>query len=238
MKFPIVLSFLLASTTAFVVQDRSTSKAEACLQLSYLDELESSTSKRVSSLPTVSFLGEDAETTGLAASLGLDDTVIRNEYGRWLARYDKCFELSRYPQFKKNFLIQFQSDLKYGKFYTLNEFGDCTEGISKPVHISLSLGITANFCNLFTHTEEFVQLFNLPQQEVESAQANEEEMVEIIDDVDLGQFTTQPRPAAILAAEACSRALRSQFSAIVNNLGANSFHILADLICRNSAGKK
>ena len=72
--------------------------------------------------------GEDAETSALAASLGIDDIIIRQEYGKWLARYDKTADVTRYPQFKKNFLIQFQNDLKYGKFYTLNEFGDCSEG--------------------------------------------------------------------------------------------------------------
>jgi hypothetical protein len=127
MKFSIFFSAFLGSTTGFMIHTGHPSSTVSCLGLSYLDELESS--QVALSRPSVCFPGEDAETTTLAASLGLDDTVIRNEYGRWLARYDKSFDLTRYPQFKKNFLIQFQNDLKHGKFYTLNEFGDCTEGM-------------------------------------------------------------------------------------------------------------
>lgn len=58
----------------------------------------------------------------------VDELMVRSEYEKWLAKYDKEADESRYPQFRKNFMEQFQSDLKDGKFYSLNEFGDCTEG--------------------------------------------------------------------------------------------------------------
>lgn len=73
--------------------------------------------------------GDDKETVALASSLGIDETIVRQEYEKWLDRYDKVADETRYPQFKKNFLIQFKNDLASGEFYTLNEFGDCKEGM-------------------------------------------------------------------------------------------------------------
>ena len=70
---------------------------------------------------------DDEETSSLAASLGVEEIMIRQEYEKWLARYDKVADETRYPQFKKNFLVQFQNDLETGVFYTLNEYGDCMD---------------------------------------------------------------------------------------------------------------
>ena len=58
----------------------------------------------------------------------VDELMVRSEYKRWLVKYDKKADEIRYPQFRKNFVQQFQRDLKKGTFYSLNEFGDCTEG--------------------------------------------------------------------------------------------------------------
>lgn len=107
---------------------RTLQRQEDCLALSYLDELELSSPAAEATRPHINISGEDAETIALANQLGIDDNVVRNEYGRWLARYNKNFDITRYAQFKKNWLQQFSHDVKYGKFYTLNEYGDCNEG--------------------------------------------------------------------------------------------------------------
>lgn len=61
----------------------------------------------------------------------VDELVIKQEYTKWLCKHNKTEDSSRYPQFKINFLRQFDHDLKRGNFYTLNEFGDCTTGTRK-----------------------------------------------------------------------------------------------------------
>lgn len=58
----------------------------------------------------------------------VDELMVRSEYEKWLVAYDKKADRSRYPQFRKNYIQQFESDLKEGQFYSLNEFGDCSEG--------------------------------------------------------------------------------------------------------------
>jgi hypothetical protein len=72
---------------------------------------------------------KEAKANSLATSLGIDEVIIRQEYIKWLARYEKTADSSRYPQFKINFLLQFQHDMNDGTFYMLNEFADCTEGM-------------------------------------------------------------------------------------------------------------
>ena len=124
----IASALVLPTCSAFVVP--SAPRADSFLAVSYLDELELSSPAAEAVRPRVHFPNEDAETIALANQLGIDDNVVRNEYGRWLARYNKNFDINRYAQFKKNWLQQFSHDVKYGKFYTLNEFGDCTEGMS------------------------------------------------------------------------------------------------------------
>lgn len=132
MKFSILVSILFASTPAVgfapnqYAHPQFTSLAYKQTSKNSIDPIADIVDTPVR--PSIATPGEDAETTALAASLGIEDIIIRQEYGKWLARYDKTADVTRYPQFKKNFLIQFQNDLKYGKFYTLNEFGDCTEG--------------------------------------------------------------------------------------------------------------
>lgn len=136
MKLSIIVSTLTlfaSSADAFVAPNQSANTHHQILtSLSYKaanKSVEPTTADVVRPMrPTIGSPGEDAETAALAASLGIDDIIIRQEYGKWLARYDKTADVTRYPQFKKNFLIQFQNDLKYGKFYTLNEYGDCSEG--------------------------------------------------------------------------------------------------------------
>lgn len=88
-------------------------------------------------IPTTSKWQErTSETDKLAASLGIDETVVRQEYNKWLTRYDKTADPSRYDQFKTNFLRQFQVDLQHGKFFMLNENGDCTEGTYVKIVVS------------------------------------------------------------------------------------------------------
>jgi hypothetical protein len=130
MKISTIASLLLISSSAGFAPSHAPPRvagSSAPLRFGYLDTLEKESKSM--ERPNVGIPGEDAETIALASSLGIDDIVIRQEYGKWLARYDKSFDLTRYPQFKKNFLVQFQNDMKHGKFYTLNEFGDCNEGM-------------------------------------------------------------------------------------------------------------
>jgi hypothetical protein len=64
------------------------------------------------------------------------ETTVRKEYANWLIRYGKTTELSNYPTFKKNFLLQeeynrnFVGQCSSLKSFSLNEYGDCTEGAS------------------------------------------------------------------------------------------------------------
>eukprot|EP00980_Cylindrotheca_fusiformis_P003638 scaffold818_cov136-Cylindrotheca_fusiformis.AAC.4 len=208
----IFLCAFLGCTSGFVIQADRPFGLERHLRLSYLDELDAS---RVGSSPrTIDFPCVDAESTALMTSLGLDDTVIRNEYGRWLARHGKSFDLTRYPQFKKNFVIQFQHDLEHGKFYTLNEFGDCTE-------------------------EEYKQRLAKSQIPIPVTQQSSTNNECEIGEPNRASSNTQPQPVVVLAAEACKRALLVRFSAVAQNMDGESFNFLAEMVCRNVAnGKK
>jgi len=53
--------------------------------------------------PTTSNTIDDEETSALAASLGIEEIMIRQEYEKWLDRYNKVADETRYPQFKKEF---------------------------------------------------------------------------------------------------------------------------------------
>ena len=129
MKFTAILATaLVLPSYGFIAPSATHQQKQNCLALSYIDELEQSSPAAVATRPNLYIPGEDAETTALANQLGIDEHVVRNEYGRWLARYNKNFDVTRYAQFKKNWLQQFSHDVKYGKFYTLNEYGDCTQG--------------------------------------------------------------------------------------------------------------
>ena len=132
----IIATALVLPSYGFVVP--TAHRADSFLAISYLDELELSSPAAEATRPMTNFPNEDAETIALANQLGIDDNVVRNEYGRWLARYNKNFDITRYSQFKKNWLQQFSHDVKYGKFYTLNEFGDCSEGMYRRAKTILS----------------------------------------------------------------------------------------------------
>jgi hypothetical protein len=71
----------------------------------------------------------------------------------------------------------------------------------------------------------------------EPTEVEKEDTVEIIEEIKRTKATTQPKPAAVLAAEVCTKALRDRFSAITS-MSEDSFHFFADLVCRNGASKK
>jgi hypothetical protein len=71
---------------------------------------------------------EDIEIIALAASLQVSDDDVRVEYAKWLMRYDKAADETRYPAFKKNILIQAQYNRDHRQTSSLNEYGDITEG--------------------------------------------------------------------------------------------------------------
>jgi hypothetical protein len=64
----------------------------------------------------------------MAASLGVSDDDVRSEYAKWLMRYDKAADETRYPTFKKNIILLAQSNRDHGRNFSLNEYGDSTEG--------------------------------------------------------------------------------------------------------------
>jgi hypothetical protein len=100
-------------------------------------------------------LKEDPATAALAESLEVADNTVRNEYANWLMRYGKTTELSHYPTFKKNFLLQEEHNSNFVgqcsslKSFSLNEYGDCTEGASPRLSFS-------PFCLLFVSRFGFV----------------------------------------------------------------------------------
>jgi hypothetical protein len=71
---------------------------------------------------------EDPFTIALASSLEVSDDDVRFEYAKWLVRYDKAADETRYPTFKKNILLQAQYNRDHGQNFSLNEYGDFTEG--------------------------------------------------------------------------------------------------------------
>jgi hypothetical protein len=83
------------------------------------------------------------------------DTTVRKEYANWLIRYEKTTELSHYPTFKKNYLLQEEHNSNFVgqcfslKSLSLNEYGDCTEGASSRLSFS-------PFCLLFVSRFGFV----------------------------------------------------------------------------------
>lgn len=52
--------------------------------------------------------------------------IIRAEYDAWCFRYSKTKEDNRFQIFKSNFMKQMDFNLKTGKFFLLNEYGDMT----------------------------------------------------------------------------------------------------------------
>jgi hypothetical protein len=64
----------------------------------------------------------------LATSLEVSDSAVREEYSTWLMKYDKVADETRYATFKQNFLAQEEWNEANGQAFTLNEFGDYSEG--------------------------------------------------------------------------------------------------------------
>jgi hypothetical protein len=71
---------------------------------------------------------EDRVTAALAVSLGVSDDDVRFEYANWMMRYNKPADETRYTTFKKNILLQAQYNREHGQNFSLNEYGDLTEG--------------------------------------------------------------------------------------------------------------
>ena len=90
---------------------------------SYLLSLERRTCNPANTVDTTTNDRGTENTTNI-----VDEMLVRSEYEKWLVRYDKKADENRYPQFRKNYIQQFENDVKLGQFYSLNEFGDCTEG--------------------------------------------------------------------------------------------------------------
>ena len=70
----------------------------------------------------------DPANRALAASLGVTDDMIQEEYNQWLMIYDKVADESRYPIFKRNWLLQEDYNRRVEIDFALNEFADRTEG--------------------------------------------------------------------------------------------------------------
>jgi hypothetical protein len=64
----------------------------------------------------------------LASSLEISDRAVREEYSAWLMKYDKVADQTRYATFKQNFLAQEEWNQANGQAFTLNEYGDYSEG--------------------------------------------------------------------------------------------------------------
>ncbi len=77
MKFSTVVSLLVVSPAIGFIPSHVPNKA-TCLGSSYLENLEMESQVENKPLRSpVGIPGEDAETTALAASLGIDDVIIR-----------------------------------------------------------------------------------------------------------------------------------------------------------------
>jgi hypothetical protein len=64
--------------------------------------------------------------TGVAVNRDAE-AIIRSQYSNWLQKFGKLPDESRYVAFRNNFIAVEEYGVKYGKFYMLNEFADCTE---------------------------------------------------------------------------------------------------------------
>ncbi|CAJ1964329.1 unnamed protein product [Cylindrotheca closterium] len=93
---------------------------------SFLRNLERTLSPENTDVDETASAKSTAKTTEEAATV-VDELMVRSEYEKWLVKNEKEADESRYPQFRKNYIQQFERDLKEGQFFSLNEFGDCTE---------------------------------------------------------------------------------------------------------------
>ncbi|CAJ1951816.1 unnamed protein product [Cylindrotheca closterium] len=204
----IIATALVLPSYGFVVPS-TTPRTNSFLAISYLDELELSSPAAEATRPMTNFPNEDAETIALANQLGIDDNVVRNEYGRWLARYNKNFDITRYSQFKKNWLQQFSHDVKYGKFYTLNEFGDCSE-------------------------EEYRQMMSKMETPAVVTPAAEATITKKAKKT--RGPSTQPKPAFVMAVNSCTNLFKKNIAKFVDISGG--FRNLSELGVSYKKGKK
>jgi hypothetical protein len=75
----------------------------------------------------------------MAASLEVSDDDVRLEYAKWLIRYEKAYDETRYPTFKKNIILLAQSNRDDGLNSSLNEYLDFTEGTCRTWEVWLLL---------------------------------------------------------------------------------------------------
>ncbi|KAG7361640.1 hypothetical protein IV203_036741 [Nitzschia inconspicua] len=69
---------------------------------------------------------EDAVNTRPGVTRFNVDEIIRAEYDAWAFRYGKTKQDDRFHIFRSNFMKQMDFNLKTGKFFLLNEYGDMT----------------------------------------------------------------------------------------------------------------
>jgi hypothetical protein len=76
----------------------------------------------------ISIFTDEYFAAALAQSLEVSEDNVRFEYAKWLMRYNKAADETRYPAFVKNLLTQVQNNREYGQNASLNEYGDISEG--------------------------------------------------------------------------------------------------------------
>jgi hypothetical protein len=125
----LLLSPLVDGYTSNAFQSRAPLKNPSSSSLGYVDSKAEGGDVLTPAQVDLSsvLLKEDQATAALAESLEVADITVRNEYANWLMTYEKTAGESRYPTFKKNFLLQEEYNRKVGQCHSLNEYGDCTE---------------------------------------------------------------------------------------------------------------
>jgi hypothetical protein len=67
------------------------------------------------------------EPSSQTTTAGYNEAMIRMEYKWWLPKHGKEADADRYPRFRANWISLFESGRASGDYFSLNEFGDCTE---------------------------------------------------------------------------------------------------------------
>jgi hypothetical protein len=67
----------------------------------------------------------------VVASLGVSDDDVQSEYAKWLMRYDKAADETRYPSFKKNVILLARFNRDHGLNFSLNQYGDVATALCK-----------------------------------------------------------------------------------------------------------
>lgn len=128
--FSLLLPFLVDINDAYTPNSSNSKFALKKPSSSALGYIDGRVSSEVITVADLTFgIKQDDETTSLSNALGITELTIREEYDRWVMKYDRVPDESRYSTFKKNFLIQEDFNRKNGKSFQLNEFGDYTEGM-------------------------------------------------------------------------------------------------------------